>query len=130
MPYPSPRLPLAYRGRRTAAGAVVEAQAPGGAWYVLDPRFDLRNHSPNGFEWGYAGSGPAQLALALAATRLPEPEGLAVYQSVKRALVLHFGLDQWQLEGARLDELLAELRAEDAAGAAEDLAAGAGDEPT
>ena len=25
----------------------------------------LRNHSPNGFAWGYGGSGPAQLALAL-----------------------------------------------------------------
>lgn len=24
-----------------------------------------RNHSPDGFNWGYAGSGPAQLALAL-----------------------------------------------------------------
>jgi len=30
------------------------------------PRSDLRNHSPNGFEWGYSGSGPAQLALASA----------------------------------------------------------------
>lgn len=25
----------------------------------------LRNHSPTGFSWGYHGSGPAQLALAL-----------------------------------------------------------------
>lgn len=25
----------------------------------------LRNHSPDGFSWGYGGSGPAQLALAL-----------------------------------------------------------------
>jgi hypothetical protein len=25
----------------------------------------LYNHSPDGFEWGYAGSGPAQLALAI-----------------------------------------------------------------
>ena len=31
----------------------------------LKPRLDLRNHSPAGFEWGYNGSGPAQLALAL-----------------------------------------------------------------
>jgi hypothetical protein len=34
---------------------------------ALNPRFDLRNHSPDGFQWGYAGSGPAQLALALVA---------------------------------------------------------------
>ena len=25
----------------------------------------LRNHSPDGFAWGYGGSGPAQLALAI-----------------------------------------------------------------
>lgn len=25
----------------------------------------LRNHSPDGFNWGYGGSGPSQLALAL-----------------------------------------------------------------
>lgn len=25
----------------------------------------VRNHSPDGFNWGYAGSGPAQLALAI-----------------------------------------------------------------
>lgn len=33
----------------------------------LDPRLDLRGHSPDGFGWGYGGSGPAQLALALLA---------------------------------------------------------------
>jgi len=31
----------------------------------LDPRADLVNHSPDGFAWGYPGSGPAQLALAI-----------------------------------------------------------------
>lgn len=33
----------------------------------LAQRHDLVNHSPTGFEWGYWGSGPAQLALALIA---------------------------------------------------------------
>ena len=34
---------------------------------LLDPRRSLKvyNHSPSGFSWGYGGSGPAQLALAL-----------------------------------------------------------------
>lgn len=33
----------------------------------LDPKPSqkLRNHSPDGFNWGYGGSGPAQLALAI-----------------------------------------------------------------
>lgn len=36
----------------------------------LPPRNDLFNHSPDGFEWGYGGSGPAQLALAILAHHL------------------------------------------------------------
>lgn len=31
----------------------------------LDPRLDLANHSPTGFEWGYGGSGPTQLSVGL-----------------------------------------------------------------
>ena len=33
----------------------------------LNPRNDLINHSPDGFEWGYGGSGPSQPALAMIA---------------------------------------------------------------
>jgi hypothetical protein len=33
----------------------------------LPLRLDLANHSPTGFAWGYGGSGPAQLALAIIA---------------------------------------------------------------
>lgn len=34
-------------------------------WLDPQPSQKLRNHSPDGFEWGYGGSGPAQLALAI-----------------------------------------------------------------
>jgi len=30
-----------------------------------EPSLAIRNHSPDGFNWGYCGSGPAQLALAI-----------------------------------------------------------------
>jgi hypothetical protein len=36
-----------------------------GSFYPLTLRLDLQNHSPTGFAWGYGGSGPHQLALAL-----------------------------------------------------------------
>ena len=62
------QLPIAYRGRRTS-----RVPSPSTATSCpLDSRLDMRNHSPTGFEWGYGGSGPAQLALALAASRLPD----------------------------------------------------------
>lgn len=32
---------------------------------MLHKSLQIRNHSPTGFEWGYGGSGPHQLALAL-----------------------------------------------------------------
>lgn len=58
-----------YTGRRTEAGCVVLV-VEDGEERQLDPRLDLRNHSPDGLEWGYAGSGPAQLALAILADHL------------------------------------------------------------
>jgi hypothetical protein len=52
-----------YRGFRDPTGtAIVEVDGR-----PLELRLDLDNHSPTGFEWGYGGSGPAQLALALLA---------------------------------------------------------------
>ncbi len=53
----------------------------------LDPRYDLRNHSPDGFCWGYTGSGPAQLALALLADAVGSDVALKLYQRFKDAEV-------------------------------------------
>jgi hypothetical protein len=50
----------------------------------LDPRLDLVNHSPDGFEWGYGGSGPAQLSLAIVADATGDDElALKIYQRMK-----------------------------------------------
>lgn len=48
-----------------SAGHIVMVKGDDGATRPLPPRNDLRNHSPDGFSWGYGGSGPAQLALAI-----------------------------------------------------------------
>lgn len=53
-----------YVGIRPGGEAIVEIHGPDRV-RRLNPRYDLRNHSPDGFEWGYGGSGPAQLALAI-----------------------------------------------------------------
>src|SRR6059036_1653610 len=66
-----------YHGERTADGGCavwcekVNPDSPGGLVTAEALRrpvplcLEIRNHSPTGFQWGYAGSGPAQLALAL-----------------------------------------------------------------
>lgn len=51
-----------YSGRRDRRHASVTVDGE-----PLPPRNDLVDHSPDGFSWGYAGSGPSQLALALLA---------------------------------------------------------------
>ena len=91
-----------YSGVRTAGGcAVTVTGADGGRG--LDPRFDLRTHSPTGFEWGYGGSGPAQLALALAADVLGDDEvALGVYQRLKFRVVARLPADRWELTEGEL----------------------------
>lgn len=66
----------------------------------LPPRRDLRNHSPTGFEWGYGGSGPAQLALAMAAFCLEDDAAAqAIYQWLKSEIVAAIPRDgSWHLE--------------------------------
>lgn len=51
----------------------------------LDPRPSqkVRNHSPDGFNWGYGGSGPAQLALAILLHFMPEEDAQTLYQIFK-----------------------------------------------
>jgi len=71
-----------YRGYRGPHVACVEVMHDDGD-YPLPMRLDLMNHSPSGFEWGYCGSGPAQLALALLADCLGDDVAQTCYQSFK-----------------------------------------------
>ncbi len=80
---------------------------------AIDPRTDLRNHSPTGLEWGYCGSGPAQLALALLADHLRDDAlALSLYQNFKRCVVARIERDlSWTLPASRLAEMAAALAA-------------------
>jgi hypothetical protein len=74
----------------------------------LDPRFDLRRHSPDGFQWGYGGSGPAQLALALCADVWGnDVVAQVIYQRFKFRWVSCQVADLWT---ATEEELLAIMR--------------------
>ncbi|MBU6410480.1 MAG: hypothetical protein KGR98_08840 [Verrucomicrobia bacterium] len=84
--------------------------------HALDPRLDLYNHSPDGFEWGYGGSGPAQLALALLADHLGDVEkALALYQDFKFSVVAGLSRKQWTLTSRDIDQALDAIRKENAA---------------
>ena len=82
----------------------------------LSPRYDLRNHSPDGFAWGYGGSGPSQLALALAADVLRDDErALSIYQPLKWSIVSRLAQDDpWVLTSDAILSAIEELERVDA----------------
>lgn len=83
--------PVTYTGlRRADGGATVHKQVDDLAPTELPMRNDIRNHSPDGAEWGYGGSGPAQLSLALLADVLGDEAAQDLYQRFKRAVVAGF----------------------------------------
>ena len=55
---------------------------------------DIHNHSPDGFNWGYTGSGPAQLALAILLENLSDSRAIALYQEFKREVIATLEMDK------------------------------------
>jgi hypothetical protein len=51
----------------------------------------VRNHSPDGFEFGYGGSGPAQLALAILLDFIGKPPSTGCYQAFKFSYISSIG---------------------------------------
>lgn len=86
-----------YEGVRTPAGAVVVRVDAAGRVRPLPARLDLRSHSPSGLEWGYGGSGPAQLALAILADAVGSEAAQECYQKFKFEAVAGLAQDRWEL---------------------------------
>ena len=75
-----------------------------------DRSLEVYNHSPDGFEWGYGGSGPSQLSLAILLEALsddfeqgdapgetPDSVALHLYQDFKWQVVSGLPESQWTL---------------------------------
>jgi hypothetical protein len=91
-----------YEGKRTKAGTVVTVNGE-----PLDLRLDLHNHSPTGFDWGYCGSGPAQLALAILADHLANDErALVIVQRFKWVVIAELPRNDWILTGVDIHQAL------------------------
>lgn len=87
-----------YVGERTPQGVKVTVHTADGNEYPLDPRYDLRRHSPDGFEFGYAGSGPSQLSLALLADALGDDDKAREhYQAVKFKVIAKLDGDRFEM---------------------------------
>lgn len=95
-----------YAGRRQGCAAIVTVDGR-----PLNPRLDLWNHSPTGFEWGYGGSGPAQLALAILAEHLGDDEqAFNFHHRFKWAVTAELPRRSWTLTSQEIDQVLQMLR--------------------
>lgn len=87
------RVLKAYAGTVGRTGGIVRV-LEAGVSRPLDPRYDLANHSPDGFSWGYSGSGPSQLSLALVADAIGDDEvALDTYLAFRDAVVVFLDRD-------------------------------------
>lgn len=57
----------------------------------------VTNHSPDGFSWGYGGSGPAQLALAILMHYVPADKAMAAYQDLKWEIIAGLPAGDWEI---------------------------------
>ena len=78
----------------------------------LDPAESLTmaRHSPNGFNWGYGGSGPAQLALAILLQVTHHETPLAHYQAFKWDGIARLPDGDFELPVAAVHDWLASRR--------------------
>mgnify|MGYP000734205560 CR=1 FL=1 len=92
-----------YRGRRdptAPVGEEVEVTVDGDP---LGYRYDLLSASPSGFQWGYGGSGPAQLSVAVLAHAFGDEFASEHYQQFKSEVVAKLPENRWTLRTSDLD---------------------------
>jgi hypothetical protein len=78
---------------------------------MLDPGLKWVNHSPTGFNWGYLGSGPAQLAFAILLDHFGAPgQALLFYQEFKEHVIANFNGNRWELTTEEIDTALDRIR--------------------
>ena len=106
-----------YRGERHADGScevqaeeIVAGSSTAGRRKQSRPlplHLGVRNHSPTGFAWGYGGSGPAQLALALLIDATGDQDlALRHHQDFKWRYVGGWGTS-WSISQAEIRQFIA-----------------------
>lgn len=95
-----------YRGIRTSDGCKVTVLEEGKPERELPLRLDLMDASPDGFEWGYPGSGPAQLAVAILADLYGDEAALKHYFDLKLMVTSILPRDDFVLSEHRIHDCI------------------------
>jgi hypothetical protein len=74
----------------------------------LDARLDLRDFHASGFEWGYEGSGPSQLALAILADHADPQTALGNYRKFVQIFNAEIEDDSWRLTSDEINQRISE----------------------
>ena len=109
LPQPDETMETVYRAHRdhdVPVGHQIEVTVDG---EPMDYRYDLLSASPSGFEWGYGGSGPAQLAIAILAHVYGDEVACEWYQRFKREVIAELPEDGWTLTTSDLDAWFEEV---------------------
>jgi len=108
----APQAAKIYRGRRLGPAETlppVEVTVDqGGKTRPLQHRV---YHSPTGFEWGYPGSGPADLARSILWDCLGKGRALRLYMFFKDDFVARWG-QQWQITSQEIEDWASQTEAE------------------
>lgn len=59
---------------------------------------EVKNHSPTGFNWGYHGDGPAQLALGILLKFTDAETALENYQAFKEEIIAVLPQEDFEIE--------------------------------
>jgi len=100
-----------YTGRRVCRDRQINPDAE--VWVTLDDGRQyvlphIIQHSPTGMEWGYGGSGPADLALSLLVDfGLRQEVALSFYQDFKWAKIARLPATEWTLSRREIGDWLA-----------------------
>lgn len=93
-----------YTGKRENGRPIVIFN---GATFTPKESQQITNHSPDGFEWGYGGSGPAQLALAILLRETGDPKkSLKLYHKFLAEVISELPKDNWTLYSHNIKQWL------------------------
>ncbi|MFP6707440.1 MAG: DUF6166 domain-containing protein, partial [Alphaproteobacteria bacterium] len=74
----------------------------------LDAHSDLHNFHASGNEWGYEGSGPCQLALAILADHADAQTALGNYRKFVQIFVAEIEDGSWRLSSEEIDQRISQ----------------------
>ena len=92
-----------YEGQRSGETVTVRVDDE-----PLNARLDLRDFRASGFEWGYEGSGPSQLALAILADHAHAQTALGNYRVFVQIVIAEIEGDSWRLTSEDIDQRVSE----------------------